>query len=87
MAKTQKTATAQPAAAMQERGYAPLQYDVKIHSLYPEREFVIGLITKELERYEAEAAGENRTEAEGAERNTAEAGEAREEQEADTEAS
>ena len=36
MAKTQKTATAQPAAAMQERGYAPLQYDVKIHSLYPE---------------------------------------------------
>ncbi len=36
MAKTQKTATAQPAAAVQERGYAPLQYDVKIHSLYPE---------------------------------------------------
>ena len=36
MAKTQKTATVQPAAAMQERGYAPLQYDVKIHSLYPE---------------------------------------------------
>lgn len=36
MAKTQKTATVQPAAAVQERGYAPLQYDVKIHSLYPE---------------------------------------------------
>ena len=36
MAKTQKKDTAQPAAAMQERGYAPLQYDVKIHSLYPE---------------------------------------------------
>ena len=38
MARTQKTAgtTAQKAAASQERGYAPLQYDVKIHSLYPE---------------------------------------------------
>lgn len=36
MAKTQKTATAQQTAAVQERGYAPLQYDVKIHSLYPE---------------------------------------------------
>ena len=34
MAKTQKTTTAQPAA--QERGYLPIQYDVKIHSLYPE---------------------------------------------------
>ena len=57
------------------------------HPGLSQREFVIGLITRELERYEAEAAGENRTEAEGAERNTAEAGEAREEQEADTEAS
>lgn len=36
MAKTQKTATAQQTATVQERGYAPLQYDVKIHSLYPE---------------------------------------------------
>ena len=38
MARTQKTAgtAAQKAAASQERGYAPLQYDVKIHSLYPE---------------------------------------------------
>ena len=36
MAKTQKTATSQQTAAVQERGYAPLQYDVKIHSLYPE---------------------------------------------------
>ena len=34
MAKMQKTTTAQPAA--QERGYPPIQYDVKIHSLYPE---------------------------------------------------
>ena len=34
MAKTQKTTTAQSAA--QERGYPPIQYDVKIHSLYPE---------------------------------------------------
>ena len=47
------------------------------HPGLSQREFVIGLITKELERYEAE----------GSERNTAEAGEAREEQEADTEAS
>lgn len=57
------------------------------HPGLSQREFVIGLITRELERYEAGAAGENRTEAEGAERNTAEAGEAREEQEADTETS
>lgn len=38
MARTQKTAgtAAQTGTAVQERGYAPLQYDVKIHSLYPE---------------------------------------------------
>lgn len=38
MARTQKTAktAAQTAAASQESGYAPLQYDVRIHSLYPE---------------------------------------------------
>ena len=47
------------------------------HPGLSQREFVIGLITRELERYEAE----------GSERNTAEAGEAREEQEEDTEAS
>ena len=57
------------------------------HPGLSQREFVIGLITRELERYEAEVAGGNRTEAEGAERDTAEAGEAREEQEADTERS
>lgn len=54
------------------------------HPGLSQREFVIGLITRELERYEAEAAGENMTEAEG---NTAEAGEARETQEAETERS
>ena len=57
------------------------------HPGLSQREFVIGLITRELERYEAEVAGGNRTEAEGAERDTAEAGEAGEEQEADTEVS
>lgn len=57
------------------------------HPGLSQREFVIGLITRELERYEAEAAGENRTEDEGAEGNTAEAREAREAQEAETETS
>lgn len=36
MAKTQKTAGTGGQAAGQGREYAPLQYDVKIHSLYPE---------------------------------------------------
>ena len=36
MAKTQKTAETTGPGSAQERGYHPLQYDVKIHSLYPE---------------------------------------------------
>ena len=38
MAKTQKAAetAAQTGTAVQERGYPAFQYDVKIHSLYPE---------------------------------------------------
>lgn len=36
MAKTQKTAETTGRGSAQERGYPPLQYDVKIHSLYPE---------------------------------------------------
>ena len=36
MAKMQKTAETAGQTAAQERGYAHLTYDVKIHSLYPE---------------------------------------------------
>lgn len=36
MAKTQKTAGTGGQTAEQGREYAPLEYDVKIHSLYPE---------------------------------------------------
>ena len=36
MAKTQKTAQTAGAETAQGREYAPLQYEVKIHSLYPE---------------------------------------------------
>lgn len=36
MARTQKTAETAGQIEAREKGYAPLQYDVKIHSLYPE---------------------------------------------------